>query len=319
MGLRDLFLRRQQDPPPVPAARPAVAEAHEPWRVLPPGTVASPAADFLNRIAAELATGPVNLPCFPDIVPRVRKALDDPRSTADDIVKIAGAEPRLAARLLQTANSVVFNPSGKPLVHLRAAVTRLGHSLVQSVTMVFAIQQMKTEPALRPVARPLGDLWEKSMAVASICQVLARQLRVPTDKVFLTGLLHGIGHFYILVRSTDADGAVAYDELPADLVTAAHPSMGAAILTRWGFEDVICRAIANQNDHQRESSRAADITDVVTASVVLAEAFLEHDGDLARTEGVNAFERLGLGPYSLKAVLEHTEHSLDALRDALMH
>ncbi|MGO9933210.1 MAG: HDOD domain-containing protein [Steroidobacteraceae bacterium] len=44
------------------------------------------------------------------------------------------------------------------------------------------------------------DLWQNSIAVASICQVIARQLRVPSDKVFLTGLLHGIGQFYIMVR-----------------------------------------------------------------------------------------------------------------------
>jgi HD-like signal output (HDOD) protein len=37
---------------------------------------------------------------------------------------------------------------------------------------------------LRPVAKPLSKLWEKSIAVASICQVLANQLKVPPDKVF---------------------------------------------------------------------------------------------------------------------------------------
>ena len=156
------------------------------------GTPDSPALEFLTRLSDELSQGPLNLPCFPDIVPRVRKALADPNSTSEDIVRIAGTEPRLAARLLQTANSAVFNPAGKPLADLRGAVTRLGHHLVQSVTMVFAIQQMKADATLRPVAKPLNDLWEKSIAVASICQVVAHQLRVPADKVFLTGLLHGV-------------------------------------------------------------------------------------------------------------------------------
>jgi HD-like signal output (HDOD) protein len=119
----------------------------------PPAEV--PALEFLSRIAHDLSRGPLNLPCFPDIVPRVRGAINDPRSTPDDLVRIAGTEPRLAARLIQTANSAVFNPSGRPLTNLRQAVTRLGHHLVQSVTMVFAIQQMKAEASLRPVAKPL--------------------------------------------------------------------------------------------------------------------------------------------------------------------
>lgn len=280
-------------------------------------TAGSPALEFLTRLSNELSQGPLNLPCFPDIVPRVRKALADPNSTSEDIVRIAGTEPRLAARLLQTANSTVFNPAGKPLADLRGAVTRLGSNLVQSVTMVFAIQQMKTETALRPVAGPLNDLWEKSIAVASICQVVAQQLRVPTDKVFLAGLLHGIGHFYIIVRAADGSRGFDYDRLPADLVAERHPSLGRAVLQKWGFEAVMCEAVANQNTHERESKRAADIVDVLIASVVLADSLLHHDSDLTRTAGVNAFSRLSLGPTELQAILRHTEHALASLRDAL--
>src|SRR5271167_3263108 len=117
-------------------------------------TAGSPALEFLTRLSNDLSQGPLNLPCFPDIVPRVRKAIGDPKSTSDDIVRTAGTEPRLAARLLQTANSAMFNPAGQPLTNLRQAVTRLGHHLVQSVTMVFAVQQMKAETSLRPVAKP---------------------------------------------------------------------------------------------------------------------------------------------------------------------
>ena len=272
---------------------------------------------FLTQIAEDLSRGPLNLPCFPDIVPRVRQALNDPRSTPDDIVRIAGAEPRLAARLLQTVNSSVFNPTGKPLTNLRHAVTRLGHHLVQSVTMVFAIQQMKADSSLRPVAAPLRDLWEKSVAVGSLCQLLANQLKVPPDKVFLTGLLHGIGHFYIMVRAADPALGIAYSELPPALLAERHPAMGRAILQKWNFEPVVCEAIARQNDHGRESARAADITDVVIASVLLAEVLLDADEDLSRCAGVSAFNRLGLGGRELAATLKHTRHSLESLRGAL--
>jgi HD-like signal output (HDOD) protein len=277
----------------------------------------APALEFLSRIADDLSRGPVNLPCFPDIVPRLRGAIGDPQSTPDDLVRIAGTEPRLAARLIQTANSTVFNPSGKPLTNLRQAVTRLGHHLVQSVTMVFAIQQMKAEATLRPVAQPLSNLWEKSIAVASICQVLADQLKVPPDKVFLAGLVHGIGHFYIMVRAAEPSSGIDYGELPGDLVADRHPDMGRAVLEKWKFEPVVCDAIGRQNDYGRSSTRAADITDVVIASVVLAESLLAGNGDLTRCGGVTAFERLRLGPRELSTVLKHTEYRLVSLRETL--
>jgi HD-like signal output (HDOD) protein len=283
---------------------------------LKPSAEAS-ALEFLSRMADELSRGPLNLPCFPDIVPRVRAAISDPRSTPDDLVRIAGTEPRLAARLIQTANSTVFNPSGKPLTNLRQSITRLGHHLVQSVTMVFAIQQMKAEASLQKVAKPLENLWEKSIAVASICQVLANQMKVPSDKVFLTGLLHGIGHFYIMVRAADPSNGLEYARLPADLLADRHPELGCAVLEKWRFEPVVCEAIGSQNDHARSSQRAADITDVVIASVVLAESLLESGCDLTRCAGVTAFERLGLGPKELTATLKHTEHRLSSLRETL--
>jgi len=279
---------------------------------------AEPAAlRFLSRLADDLARGPLNLPCFPDIVPRVRGAISDPRSTPDDLVRIAGTEPRLAARLIQTANSAVFNPSGKPLTNLRQAITRLGHHLVQSVTMVFAIQQMKSEASLRPVAKPLSNLWEKSIAVASICEVLANQLKVPPDKVFMTGLVHGIGHFYIMVRAADPSSGLEYAQLPAELLADHHPGLGRAVLEKWNFEPVVCEAIGSQNDHGRSSKRAADITDVVIASVVLAESLLESNRDLTRCAGVTAFERLKLGPKELAATLKHAEYRLSSLRETL--
>lgn len=298
MGLRQLFSRRPAD------------EAHE-------SAIVDPNLRFLTRITRELGQGPLNLPCFPDVVPRVRRALDDPRSTADDIVRIAGSEPRLAARLIQTASSVVFNPSGKPAPNLRAAVTRLGHHLVQSVAMVFAMQQAKADPALRPVAAQLAGVWEKSVAVASICKVLAERLKVPADKVFLAGLVHGIGHFYLLVRSAEPTSGVASGELPRGLVDEWHPMLGREVLRKWNFEEGICEAVAHQHDYLRESEKAADLTDVLIAGVVLAEALLERGGDLSRCEGITAFSRLGLEAADLQAVLAHTQHSLGSLRDVL--
>jgi HD-like signal output (HDOD) protein len=128
---------------------------------------------FLIDLAEELSGGPLNLPCFPDIVPRVRQVLSDPSCSADDLVTVVATEPRLSARLIQTANSAVFNLSGQKHSDLRLAVTRLGQDLVQSIAMAFAFQQMKADESLREVLEPLNRLWERSLAVGSICKVLA--------------------------------------------------------------------------------------------------------------------------------------------------
>jgi HD-like signal output (HDOD) protein len=305
--------------PPVSAKAFKVAKAPSlPLALTPPQNPGQAAAfAFLQKLGDDLGSGPLNLPCFPDVVPRVRQALGDPASTSDDIVRIAGTEPRLAARILQTANSVVFNPSGAAFSDLRHAVTRLGHHLVQSVTMAFALQQLRAEPSLRPIAKQLNALWEKSVAVASICQVIAARLRVPTDKVFLTGLLHGIGYFYIMVRAGERGSGIDLDSAFVDFVTEQHPAIGRAVMEKWGFEVVMCEAVGQQHDYERKSKRRADITDVLIASVLLADALLERQGDLARCAGVNAIAALGFREEDLRAILRHTEHTLASLRETL--
>src|SRR5258705_5042134 len=105
--------------------------------VAPNGT-ASPAdaraalLQFLAQMAAELSSGNVDLPCFPDVVLRIRKALDDPKNTPGKTVVVVGAEPRLAPRLLQTAKSAAFNPANKPPTGLRNPVSRLRQQIVPS-------------------------------------------------------------------------------------------------------------------------------------------------------------------------------------------
>jgi len=290
---------------------------HEPGASAAPEHSAESLA-FLNRIAAELNNGPLNLPCFPDIVPRVRQTLCDPNSSFKDLVKITSTEPRLTARLLQTANSAVFNPSNKQVFDIRNAIARLGQQAVQSITTVFAIQQMKAAPTLQPVVKELSAVWERSIAVAAMCQTLAKQLKVPTDKVFLTGLLHGIGHFYLLVRSVEANCEIAYAKLSPDLIAEWHPQLGHAVLTKWGMEAIVCDAVGNQHNYTRHVAHSFDMTDVVIAGVALTESLLDFNGELVLCGGISAFERIDLDEDQLRSIIKHTEHSLEALRAELM-
>ena len=271
---------------------------------------------FLEMLAKELSNRTVDLPCFPDVVIRVRAALDDPNTTLRQAVQMVGAEPRLAAKLLQMANSVAFNHSGKPLTDLRAAITRLGHKLVQSAAMGFAVQQMKQAESLRPIANQLGDLWNRSIAVASICQVVARKTKVCPDESFLTGLMHGIGQLYIMVRSVGQARELCNAPNFAELVDSWHASIGKAVLESWGFAAEIAEAVADQADHERRSESGADLTDVLIVSIALADA-LDRSAEFEVPSNIDCFRAIGLSKDESTAILTHAERQIGALRDAL--
>jgi HD-like signal output (HDOD) protein len=277
----------------------------------------SSALAFLGGLAVEVSKGTINLPSFPDVVLRIRKALAEPNVRLAEIVKIVGTEPRLAARLLQVANSAAFNPAGRHLTDLRMAITRLGHRPVQSAVMAFAVKQLRLAPALRSISKPLNILWEQSIAVAAISQVIARRTKVKSEEAFLTGLLHGIGRLYIMVRSAGKPQMLYQEASFRDMIAGWHPAIGKAVLENWGFDEAMCQALGDQGDYERCGRADPDLTDVLVVSVVLARVLRNPGPRSVEMDGINSFSRLHMTTHDCAEVLRHAEHQLGSLHAAL--
>jgi HD-like signal output (HDOD) protein len=284
-----------------------------------PDLARAAALQFLGRLAAELSSGTVDLPCFPNVVIQIRNALVDPKTTMERAVMIVGAEPRLTARLMQTANSAAFNHSGKPITDLKTAITRLGHRLGQSAAMAFAVQQMKNEGSLRSIADALSELWKDCIAVASICQVLARRTKVGPDEAFLTGLLHGIGRLYIMVRAVGEVDKLNADDSLMDLISGWHASIGKSVLENWGFDGELAAAVGGQCDAERERRRGqeVDLLDVLLAGVHLAGFLKVAAPRKIDVKGIPALAVMGLSEQACSEILLHAEYQIGSLQDTL--
>ena len=272
---------------------------------------------FLQSLATEVSEGTIDLPCFPDVVIRISHALADPNTSSDQVVTFVGAEPRLAARVLQTANSAAFNSAGKPLTDLRSAITRLGHQMVQGTAMSYAMQQMKNETSLRSIAQPLAELWNRSIAVASICKLVAMRTKVPSDEAFLTGLLHGIGNLYIMARAASASTGLGSEQSWMELIGGWQASIGKAVLLSWGFADEMCEAVGDQGDLERRWKHEARLVDVLIASLVLADALKTPEPRVIGTDGINAFLSVGVTPADCAAILADAEAQIRKVHEAL--
>ena len=272
---------------------------------------------FLQKLATEVSEGSIDLPCFPEVVIRISTALADPKTTADHVVTIVGAEPRLAARILQTANSAAFNTSGKRLTDLRSAITRLGHQMVHGTAMSYAMQQMKNEAALRSIAQPMTQLWNRSITVASICRIVAGRTKVNADAAFLTGLLHGIGNLYIMARAATQATGLGSGHSWLDLLIGWQASIGKAVLESWGFAEEMCDAVGEQEDHERRWKHEAALSDVLIASLVLADALQTPEPRAVATEGVNAFLTVAVKAEDCSEILSEAERQISLVREAL--
>src|SRR5271155_3410785 len=226
-------------------------------------------AEFLKNLSAELASGDIRLPSYPDVAQRVQRALEDPRATPAKVARVIGIDAALAVRVLQLANSAFLNPSSKPITELQQAVNRLGHQLVRCTAVSFALQQiMKTgEAVLRP---QLHELWRQGTLVASIAYVLARETRAANpDEALVAGLMHNIGSLYIIMRAHQHGAALGTDDAATRLLSQGHPRIAGAILGHWKFAPAIVSAVSNQNASNLPLTDAGSLTDVLIAAITL--------------------------------------------------
>jgi two-component system, cell cycle response regulator len=266
-------------------------------------------------MAAALAEGTVDLPAFPQVVIKVQEAFKDPNYTPQAIARVVSTEKALADRLLQLANSNAFNATGRVIIDLGVAINRLGAQKVYSVAIAHAIQHIRRDESLRPVARTLDELWTECVTVAHFTQAVAKAKSLPFPGAFAAGLLHGIGRFYILLQS--AKHAVSRPQVPLNdaLIDAWHPAIGKAVLQNWQMDEMVCEAVGAQGEAYVARSGPPTLTDVLIASIRLAGRLNRYD--TASFNAGGAFARLDLTAEACEALIVAASSEIVALQRAL--
>jgi HD-like signal output (HDOD) protein len=276
------------------------------------------AFDFVRTLAAELSGGNVDLPSFPEIAVRVRRVLSDPKSSVDQVVRVVGSEPALAARLLRISNSASLNRSGRAVTDLRTAINRIGYNMVRSASISFSMAQIRKSNKLAGLEHHLNDLWHSSTLVAAFAYVLARNCtKVNPDEAMLTGMMHGIGKLYVLTRAIDHPELFASDATLNEIIGDWHASIGKAILENWNFSESMAQAVGEQTDFSRTEDGPPDLTDVIAISILMASHVEDVPGLEAALQGLGAARRLGLDEAKTQAVMRESAAEVTALSQAL--
>ena len=274
--------------------------------------------EFVTSLAKQLSAGKIDLPSFPDVAQRVRKALQDADVSAEKIVRIVGAEPALAARLLQLANSAAINPGGKKITDLRVAIARIGLNLVRSSSIAFAMSQLTKSEDLRAAREPLRVLWQRSALVAAMASVLAKRLsKINPDAAALAGILHGIGKLYILVNAVKHPALFADAQAYRGIEELWHANIAKALLENWEMPADVVAAVHLHEDLEYLHDGDIDLTDVLLIANLMA-AYREHPEDIElNLQGVPAARRFRLDGEGFKKLLAESSTEIGALRAAL--
>ena len=276
------------------------------------------AFDFVRTLAAELSGGNLDLPSFPEIAIRVRRVLSDPNSSVEQVVRVVGSEPALAARLLRISNSASLNRSGRAVTDLRTAINRIGYNMVRSAAISFSMAQIRKSNKLAGLEHHLNDLWQRSTVVAAFAYVLARNCtKVNPDEAMLTGMMHGIGKLYVLTRVIDHPELFASHTMLNQIISEWHTSIGKAILENWNFSEAMAQAVGDQADFSRIEDGPPDLTDVVAVAILMASHEGDSPGLQAALSDLGAARRLGLDEEKTQAVMLESAAEVTALSQAL--
>ncbi|MEO6078209.1 MAG: HDOD domain-containing protein [Steroidobacteraceae bacterium] len=286
------------------------------------GNIAGPsnqdAFAFVQTLAQEMSAGKIEIPSFPDIALRIRKVLADENCDSGQIARLVTAEPAMAARLLQMANSAALNPNGARISELKSAIARIGFANVRTASLAYAMDQVKNAAALQPIRKPLNELWERSVKVAAMSFVVARRwTQVNADKALLAGLMHGMGRVYILTRAMNHPSLFADAESYQQIVRDWNTSIAKAVLESWEIAPDIIDAVEHYEDIDRTGSDAADLTDVLTIANLLVSFHADPAALEMRLQETTAGTRLGVNHEACQKVLQETAGELAGLRQAL--
>ncbi len=280
--------------------------------------VASKSFAFVESLAADLSSGTLDLPSFPEVVIRIRKALEDDNCTTAKLAQLIGSEPALAARLLQIANSAAVRRGPDPVNDVNTAIGLLGWDIVRSSAMSFAMKQIRDGQKLKAAQPYLEVVWNDGVNVAALCHVLAKKYtQLSADEAMLVGLLHGIGKLYILAQAEKHPELFDDEQTLHALLDEWHPGIGKAILESMEFDDEIAAAVGDYLDLSRQHEGDVDFTDLLMMAKVVSGLLGDSDGFEVQLDEIPASQYFTTSVEEFFAILTESAEHISSLRHAL--
>lgn len=223
--------------------------------------------NFAKTLARDLNRDEISLPSFPDVVIRIRAALDDAETTSSDLATIISVDAALTLRILVLANSTFYNPAGIKIEGLDAAIGRIGFQKVKSTAIAYAIEQLHSSKELEPLKKELRETWSLGLRVAALSEAIAKHCtKLDADSAFVAGLLNRIGVLWIFTKYPEYPELLADPESRQMLIDEWAAPIGESIVANWDFSEEIRETLNPAQYAGEERTVEASLADVVTTA-----------------------------------------------------
>ncbi len=205
----------------------------------------------------ELLSSKTALPSIPKVVSELLTELDRDEPDLRKVSLWIKTDPVLTARVLQMANSAMFQLT-KKVGTVSEALAVLGLAQVRVLVCAAAVGGAFSNVS----GVELPQFWRYSLDVAKLSRTLAGMLRVNASTAFTAGLIHAIGELVMHVGmpakmlALNANvGPLHHKRVAAELLAFgySYAEVGAGFAAAWRFPQVIVDALRTQNqpfEHQ---------------------------------------------------------------------
>jgi HD-like signal output (HDOD) protein len=282
--------------------------------------VTAPAATFTDRIREGVARGKVFLPPLPEMLLKLREALQDERSDVHRVAGLLKHDPASSTLAIRMANSAAYGGL-KPVENLEAAIGRLGLRRIHS--LVTTLLHRANFEAPRPERRALfAALWDHAVATAVGARALTQRAgRGDREEAFLAGLLHDCGSLLVLkgldwLEAHDRSSPVP-EPVVEELFDVLAPDLGAKTLEGWGMPEAVCETARRCRDTQVGGLSELALRVQFAAAIARRMGFHPRPDPALSLASVPAQERLRVGDVELAAVMVDVEDAVAELKRAL--
>ena len=218
---------------------------------------------------------------LPDVYLKLKELMDEPEYTMAEVALLVGRDPGMATRFLRVVNSPL-NRRVRKIETVSQAVSLLGirqvHDIVLSASVAEAFEGIQTE------VMNMKKFWQRSF----YCAVMTKQLAlecdiIEDDRLFVTGLLHDIGHLFMYIAIPEESQHAILKakklerplyQMERELIGFDYAKVGGYMMRQWDLPKSL-QAITCFHPEPGKSNQFASETAMLHLASLLVQADLE--------------------------------------------
>jgi len=268
-------------------------------------------ADLVEEIHQAFYHQEVDLPSMPELALKISHAVQNQDADFRQIASTVQADPVIAARIVQVANSAMYIGVSQ-VASVQNAIARIGLQATRAIVMTVVLKNLYV-PQSQMIHNRMKTYYQHSIRVGAICHALAARLPgLDAERAFLAGLIHDIGVLPLLIQADRRKDLNQDAELLEKVINELGRTVGAMLLQQWEFEPELVTVAREAEDWMREVD-AADYCDIVQAAQLHCVMLGGKQIDAPPLSELTAFRRLHLDEVDPIKLIEEARQEINEI------